>query len=61
MKDNLKSHHVKCVRLKCNDFLSVNPEEYEKVEYILLDPSCSGKVTVKHAAKTHGLYHCLLA
>jgi putative methyltransferase len=42
MRNNLKSHHVKCVRLKCNDFLSIDPDEYYKVEYILLDPSCSG-------------------
>jgi putative methyltransferase len=42
MRTNLKQHHVKCVRLKCQDFLSTDPEEYEKVEYILLDPSCSG-------------------
>lgn len=42
MKANLKSHHVKCVRLKNFDFLATDPNEYEKVEYILLDPSCSG-------------------
>ena len=42
MRTNLKQHHVKCVRLKCQDFLSIDPNEYERVEYILLDPSCSG-------------------
>lgn len=42
MKNNLKQHHVTCVRLKCQDFLTTDPKDYKKVEYILLDPSCSG-------------------
>ena len=42
MRLNLKQHHAKCVRLRCQDFLSIDPDEYERVEYILLDPSCSG-------------------
>ena len=33
-----------CVEAKCQDFLSVGPndDKYRKVEYILVDPSCSG-------------------
>ena len=42
MSENLKQHHVKNVRLKCMDFLETEPEKYDRVEYILLDPSCSG-------------------
>jgi 25S rRNA (cytosine2278-C5)-methyltransferase len=42
MQENLKKHHVTNVRLKCMDFLETNVEKYDRVEYILLDPSCSG-------------------
>ena len=42
MGDYLKQHHVKNVRLKCLDFLLTEPVKYERVEYIQLDPSCSG-------------------
>lgn len=33
-----------CVCAECKDFLSVDPldKKYEDVEYILVDPSCSG-------------------
>ena len=33
-----------CVEAKCQDFLAVNPKDnrYRDVEYILVDPSCSG-------------------
>ncbi|KAL4221627.1 putative 28S rRNA (cytosine-C(5))-methyltransferase [Mactra antiquata] len=33
-----------CVRAECKDFLSINPMDnlYRKVEYVLVDPSCSG-------------------
>ena len=37
-----------CVHAECKDFLSVNPLDkmYRNVEYILVDPSCSGSGTV---------------
>ena len=33
-----------CVSARCQDFLTVNPEDsrYRDVEYVLVDPSCSG-------------------
>ena len=42
MQENLKTHHVKNVRLKCLDFLQADPVKHERVTHILLDPSCSG-------------------
>lgn len=42
MQLNLKKHHAKNVRLKCMDFLRTEPEKYERVTHIQLDPSCSG-------------------
>ena len=42
MHGYLKQHHVKNVRLKCMDFLLTEPQKYDRVNYILLDPSCSG-------------------
>lgn len=42
MKLSLKKHHVTNVRLKCQDFLSTEPDKYERVTHIQLDPSCSG-------------------
>lgn len=42
MQLSLKKHHVKNVRLKCMDFLTTDPEKYERVTHIQLDPSCSG-------------------
>lgn len=42
MQLNLKKHHVKNVRLKCQDFLTTDPEKYDRVSHIQLDPSCSG-------------------
>lgn len=42
MSENLKKHHVKNVRLKCADFLQTDPNKYDRVTHILVDPSCSG-------------------
>jgi putative methyltransferase len=42
MTDYLKQHHIRNVRLKCLDFLLTDPEKYDRVNYIQLDPSCSG-------------------
>lgn len=42
MKSSLKKHHVNNVRLKCQDFLTTDPDKYERVTHIQLDPSCSG-------------------
>ncbi len=42
MKLSLKKHHVKNVRLKCQDFLTTEPSKFERVTHIQLDPSCSG-------------------
>jgi putative methyltransferase len=42
MQLNLKKHHAKNVRLKRMDFLAAEPEKYERVTHIQLDPSCSG-------------------
>jgi putative methyltransferase len=42
MQENLKQHHVQNVELKCLDFLKTDPEKYSQVNYVLLDPSCSG-------------------
>lgn len=42
MQLSLKKHHVKNVRLKCQDFLSTDVEKYDRVTHIQLDPSCSG-------------------
>lgn len=42
MQLSLKKHHVKNVRLKCMDFLTTDPEKYDRVTHIQLDPSCSG-------------------
>ena len=37
--DKCGASHVKVMR---QDFLVLNPEDYQDVEYILMDPSCSG-------------------
>ena len=42
MERNLKRWAVECVETKRQDFLRVKPSEYDRVEYILVDPSCSG-------------------
>ena len=42
MKKNLKLWGVTCVDAMCCDFLKVKPADYKDVEYILVDPSCSG-------------------
>ncbi|XP_052082210.1 putative methyltransferase NSUN5C isoform X2 [Mytilus californianus] len=44
---------VTCVITRCQDFLRVNPddEKYKDVEYILVDPSCSGSGIVSRMNK----------
>ena len=42
MKKNLKLWGATCVDAMCCDFLKVKPADYKDVEYILVDPSCSG-------------------
>ncbi|XP_071144620.1 28S rRNA (cytosine-C(5))-methyltransferase-like isoform X2 [Mytilus edulis] len=44
---------VTCVTTRCQDFLRVNPddEKYQDVEYILVDPSCSGSGIVSRMNK----------
>ncbi|ELP92398.1 williams-beuren syndrome critical region protein, putative [Entamoeba invadens IP1] len=44
LQKNVEKCNAKNVEVSCNDFLMVDPNDakYEKVKYILCDPSCSG-------------------
>ena len=42
MNGNLRRWGVECVEAKRQDFLRVKPSDYDRVEFILVDPSCSG-------------------
>ncbi len=42
LTDNLKKHGCIKVIPECKDFLRIRPADYAKVEYALVDPSCSG-------------------
>ncbi|XP_062522955.1 28S rRNA (cytosine-C(5))-methyltransferase-like [Corticium candelabrum] len=50
MRTLLDKAGVTCAVLKHQDFLTVDPEDvnYSKVEYILVDPSCSGSGCLSH-------------
>ena len=51
LQNMMKKFGATSVIAKCQDFLSVNPNDntYRNVEYILVDPSCSGtgKIVVR--------------
>lgn len=38
----MREYKISNVISKCEDFLEVNPLDYDNVKGILLDPSCSG-------------------
>ena len=51
MKKNLKLWGATCVDAVCCDFLKVKPADYKDVEYILVDPSCSGSGMVNRVSQ----------
>lgn len=42
LRNMVRKAGAKCVTTQLADFLEVNPSDHNGVEYILLDPSCSG-------------------
>jgi len=47
LRQTIENSKANNVEVFCEDFLNINPSDYEDVKYILLDPSCSGSGIVK--------------
>ena len=49
------------VQVMNRDFLDLDPSEYVEVEYIVLDPSCSGSGKFPSRAKKNAVYRAELS